>query len=279
MRCIAACTFLSSPIALRDKPYPFSNALGLSRSDSLYRPRFEVLFGQALRSRDSTRPNFCSRSGSDASATAIGVDDAIACCTHHDTHQAPHDSRRAPAPISRLSHWRARVSNNRLWKRKLQEKVDQHNHRHGRKPKGVSNKTMHERASALFRSFDLLRRLGYQLDPNGLAGRHIQVLVDYWTCNARVANLCRQHGVAMLERAHSAAYIRQQLSFLRVYANAWIGKPGMVHPLASYVDDPTRFTCSYAATKDRSWDGNQVEFKNIVEKVEAIDPRVAAQLA
>src|SRR5438874_7401349 len=171
------------------------------------------------------------------------------------------------------------MSNNRLWKRKLQDKIDRHNHRHGRKPKGVSNKTMHERASSLFRSFGLLRRLGYQLDPNGLAGRHIQVLVDYWTCNPRIAALCRQHGVAMLERAHSAAYIQQQLSFLRVYATAWIGKPGMVHPLADYVDDPTRFTRSYAATKDRSWDGNAVEFKNIVEKVGAIDPRVAAQIA
>src|SRR5437773_4329110 len=99
------------------------------------------------------------------------------------------------------------MSNNRLWKRKLQDKIDEHNHRHGRKPKGVSNKTMHERASALFRSFDLLRRLGNQLDPNGLASRHIQVLVDYWTCNARVGNLFRQDGVAMLECANSAAYL------------------------------------------------------------------------
>ena len=171
------------------------------------------------------------------------------------------------------------MSNNRLWKRKLQDKIDEHNHRHGRKPKGVSNKTMHERATSLFRSFGLLRRLGYQLDPNGLAGRHIQVLVDYWTCNVRVADLCHEHGVDMLGRAHSTAYIQQQLSFLRVYANAWIGKPGMVHPLADYVDDPTRFARSYAATKDRSWAGNEVEFDSVVEKVGAIDQRVAAQLA
>ena len=171
------------------------------------------------------------------------------------------------------------MSNNRLWKRKLQDKIDEHNHRHGRKPKGVSNKTMHERATSLFRAFGLLRRLGYQLDPNGLAGRHIQVLVDYWTCNVRVADLCHQHGVDMLGRAHSTAYIQQQLSFLRVYANAWIGKPGMVHPLGDYVDDPVRFTRSYAATKDRSWEGNEVEFDSVVEKVGAIDQRVAAQLA
>src|SRR5437660_26238 len=100
------------------------------------------------------------------------------------------------------------MSNNRLWKRNLQDRIDEHNHRHGRKPKGVSNKTMHERATSLFRSFGLLRRLGYQLDPNGLAGRHIQVLVDYWTCNVRrsmpparcgYARTCAQHSL------HSAA--------------------------------------------------------------------------
>jgi len=171
------------------------------------------------------------------------------------------------------------MSNNPNWKRKLQDKINEHNRQHGRKPKGVSNKTMHERACSLFRSFTLLRRLGYQIDLNNLAGRHIQMLVDYWTGNARIADRCRQRGVAMLERPHSTPYIEQQLSFLRVYADTWIGKPGMVHPLADYVDDPARFKRSYTAKEDRSWEGNQVEFTSIVEKVEAIDPRVAAQLA
>ena len=123
------------------------------------------------------------------------------------------------------------MSNNRLWKRQLQDKINEHNRQHGSKPKCVSNKTMHERASSLFRSFTLLRRLGYQIDPNNLAGWHIRVLVDYWTGNARIADLCRQRGVAMLERPHSTPYIQLQLSFLRVYGDTWIGKPGMVHPL------------------------------------------------
>lgn len=171
------------------------------------------------------------------------------------------------------------MSNNRLWKRRLQDKINQHNRQHGRKAKGVSNKTMQERASSLFRSFGLLRRLGYQIDPSNLAGTHIQVLVDYWTGSARVADLCRRHRVDMLERPHSSTYIQQQLSFLRVYATAWIGKPGMVRPLAHYVDDPARFERSYSATQDRSWEGSAVEFQSVVEKVAAIDARVAAQLA
>jgi integrase len=171
------------------------------------------------------------------------------------------------------------MSDNSNWKRSLQDKINEHNRQHGSKPKGVSNKTMHERACSLFRSFTLLRRLGYQIDPAQLAGRHIQMLVDYWTGNARIADRCRQRGVEMLERPHSTAYIEQQLSFLRVYADSWIGKPGMVHPLADYVDDPARFKRSYTATEDRSWEGNAVEFQSIVETVATIDARVAAQLA
>ena len=57
------------------------------------------------------------------------------------------------------------MSNNPNWKRRLQDKINEHNRQHGSKPKGVSNKTMHERACSLFRSFTLLRRLGYQIDP------------------------------------------------------------------------------------------------------------------
>ena len=171
------------------------------------------------------------------------------------------------------------MSNNPNWKRKLQDQINEHNRQHGSKPKGVSNKTMHERACSLFRSFTLLRRLGYQIDPANLAGRHIQMLVDYWTANARIADRCRQRGVAMLELPHSTTYIQLQLSFLRVYADAWIGKPGMVHPLADYVEDTARFKRSYAAEEARSWEGNQVEFKGVFETVAAIDPRVAAQLA
>jgi len=147
------------------------------------------------------------------------------------------------------------MSNNPNWKRQLQDKINEHNRQHGSKPKGVSNKTMHERACSLFRSFTLLRRLGYQIDLNNLAGRHIQTLVDHWTGNARLADRCRQRGVEMLERPHSAGYIEQQLSFLRVYGDTSIGKRGMVHPLADYVDDPACFKRSYAAKEDRSWEG------------------------
>ena len=43
------------------------------------------------------------------------------------------------------------MSNNPNWKRQLQDKINEHNRQHGSKPKGVSNKTMHERACSLGR--------------------------------------------------------------------------------------------------------------------------------
>ena len=172
------------------------------------------------------------------------------------------------------------MSNNPNWKRSLQDKINEHNRQHGSKPKGVSNKTMHERACSLFRSFTLSAVV------SGIRSIPAASPVGTSRCSLTTGPAMRASptGVgsavcAMLERPHSTPYIEQQLSFLRVYADTWIGKPGMVHPLADYVDDPARFKRSYTAKEDRSWEGNQVEFTSIVEKVEAIDPRVAAQLA
>ena len=140
------------------------------------------------------------------------------------------------------------MSNNRLWKRRLQDKINEHNRRHGRKAKGVSNKTMHERASSLFRSFGLLRRLGYQIDPSNLAGTHIQVLVDYWTA-VRAWPTCVRATVWTCSNGHTAQPTFSSMSFLRVYATAWIGKPGMVRPLAHYVDDRAASSAPIAPRK------------------------------
>lgn len=53
-------------------------------------------------------------------------------------------------------------------------------------------------------------------------------------------------------RPLSAAYIQQQLSFLRVYAS-WIGKPGMVLSTSEYVDEPAQVRRVIVAQRDRSW--------------------------
>jgi hypothetical protein len=80
---------------------------------------------------------------------------------------------RAPVPVRGLPSGEVLMSNNSNWKRSLQDKINEHNRQHGSKPKGVSNKTMHERACSLFRSFTLLRRVvsGIRsIRPNSLVG-------------------------------------------------------------------------------------------------------------
>jgi hypothetical protein len=109
------------------------------------------------------------------SVTVTGADDAIArlfaSCTRHGPRRARNHSgalnrRSAPLLVRRPTAWEGAMSNNSNWKRKLQDLINEHNRQHGSKPKGVSNKTMHERACSLFRSFTLLAPCPwYQIDP------------------------------------------------------------------------------------------------------------------
>lgn len=82
------------------------------------------------------------------------------------------------------------MSNNRNWKSKLQAILDQHNPRHGKRNKGVSHSTQAARACGLFRGFDLLRRLGLEPDPEKLRGKHVRLLMQYWTADPAIAPLC-----------------------------------------------------------------------------------------
>ncbi len=171
------------------------------------------------------------------------------------------------------------MSNNKNWKAKLQAILDEHNHRHGRRNKGVSHNTQMARANGLFRCFDLLRRLGLDPSPENLRGKHIEKLMQYWTAHPEIAPLCRQkNGVSMLRKPLSAAYIQQQLSFLRVFST-WIGKPGMVLPPEHYVDNAALVARTYTAQADKSWSGHGLDAEQAIAAVAKIDERVAAQLS
>jgi Integrase len=170
------------------------------------------------------------------------------------------------------------VGDNRYWKRKLQALIHHNNHLHATRAKDVSHKTQEERAVSLFRMFSLLRRLGFQLDPQNLSNRHIQTLVDYWVKHERARDLCEQRGVEMLKDPHSAAHIQQQLSILRVFAS-WIAKRGMILPADRYVDNATLVRRTLVRVRDKTWEGNGIDFAQAVERIAAIDERVAVQLA
>ncbi len=169
------------------------------------------------------------------------------------------------------------MGNNRNWKRKLQAILDEHNYRHGVRHKSVSHSTASARAHALFRCFILLRHLGFTPDPKNLDGNHIKVLAQFWTADPVLAPLCLRHGVALPDRPYSAAYIQQQLSFLRVFAS-WIGKPGMVLAAERYVADPALVSRTYTASTDKSWAGNHVSADEAIAAVARIDEHVATQL-
>lgn len=169
------------------------------------------------------------------------------------------------------------MSNNRNWKSRLQTILNTHNHRHGKRNKDVSHNTESARAHGLFRCFTLLRRLGFDLAPENLSGKHIARLMEYWTANPAIAPLCHEKGVAMLAQPYSPAYIQQQLSFLRVFST-WIGKPGMVLPPERYVDDAALVARTYTARTDKSWSGHDLDASQIIASVARIDERVAAQL-
>ncbi|HCY61912.1 MAG TPA: hypothetical protein DHV59_03550 [Oxalobacteraceae bacterium] len=169
------------------------------------------------------------------------------------------------------------MSNNSDWKARLQAIIDLHNHRHAKRPKGVSHRTQAARAGALFVTFKLLRALKFQLDPHNLGGNHVRHLLWYWTCDPRIAKLCTQHAVPMLAKPHSAAYLQFLASTLNTYAQ-WIGKPGLILPPKAYGIDPALFARAYVAQHDKSWTSQDIEIPQLLARVARIDERVAIML-
>ncbi|MBW3512066.1 integrase domain-containing protein [Janthinobacterium sp. NKUCC06_STL] len=167
------------------------------------------------------------------------------------------------------------MSNNNNWKTQLDRILLEYNGKHALRNKVVSHSTMEARKLGLERAFNTLRALGYKPTPANLSGKHIRALMNHWT--ARSGTQSGQTAASTVRRPFSAAYIQQQLSFLRVFG-LWIGKPGLVLGAEHYTDDLTLVTRHYSAQRDKSWTGNGVEIERVIDAVAAIDERVGAQL-
>lgn len=147
------------------------------------------------------------------------------------------------------------------WKSILTEILRDHNERHGKRDKVVSNLTMQHRKRRLFNCFQQLRDLGYRLEnPRNLSTRHIEVLVRHW-----------------VSRGLTPATIQTWLSHLRVFS-AWIGKPGMVRAPSAYVSNPASVQRDYAAGEDGSWSSRSVDIEAIFHEAAAVDTYVGNQL-
>jgi integrase len=167
---------------------------------------------------------------------------------------------------------------NQDWKGELKGILDANNGRHATREKVVSHATRDARGKGIFRIFRLLRQLGMGVMPRNLGERHIRALVGYWTADPEIAREFRERNakVALLDAPLSAAYIQQQLSFLRVFAG-WIGKPGLVKPAEAYAP-PELVRRNLYATRDRTFSGNGVDKAAVLAEVAAHDEYVAVQL-
>lgn len=171
------------------------------------------------------------------------------------------------------------MTQNIRWKEQLNEILERFNENHASQSKVISHSTRQARSQGLHRAFSLLRELGFKPEPGNLAGRHVTALVAYWAAQPEPPGLEPEMPATIrrLARPHSAAYIQQQLSFLRVYA-AWIGKPGLVRSAEHYVTDPKVVRRGYAALEDKGWESHGVPVEPLLARVSALDAHVGGQL-
>lgn len=171
------------------------------------------------------------------------------------------------------------MANNGNWKAELSAIIRKHNDGHAVRDKDISFNTQQARRQGLFRIFALLRTLGFHLAPRNLSTRHIEALMAYWTAQQVTCDQSAACGFRPVRpnAPYSAAYIQQQMSFLRVFAG-WIRKDGLVRAAENYVEDPSLVRRSYSATSDKGWERHGVDVIEKIKEVRAIDRYVAVQL-
>ena len=144
--------------------------------------------------------------------------------------------------------------------------LQQHNWRHSSKHKGVSHKTIAERARFCHWLMDFLRDhpKRFRLDPRSFSGRHVEAVTAYWQAEAQAGRM-------------SPATIQTYFSFMRTFAG-WIGKPRLLKPIASYFDDPALHRRQQATAVDKTWRAQGVDADQVIAEVEARDRHAGASL-
>ena len=168
-------------------------------------------------------------------------------------------------PDLRLIDLRTLPLQPKRWSFVLSAILAQHNWRHATKDKNVSHETQEDRRQFLFRTFEFLRMnpdKSFRLDPRSFSGRHLEFLFAHYEQRAR-------------DGALSASSMQKYYSHLCTFAS-WLGKPGLVRPIGSYVRDAQLYTRSYIATKSKSWRNNGVDTDQVIEAIAAYDEQAAA---
>lgn len=129
----------------------------------------------------------------------------------------------------------------------------------------ISYDTQRKRRSVLFSVVDDLRALGMcPKTLRNLGRRHVERLVREWVAQGL-----------------SDSTVHNKISILRMLF-LWLGKPGAIPPRTE--DFMTQMGLPYAprsiaATRDKSWEGNDVDVAAVLAQIRAMDPRVALQMA
>ncbi len=159
--------------------------------------------------------------------------------------------------LSKL-HMPKKVKKN-SWQCILQEIIDANNMIKVSGKSTSSYRTRENRASSLFVIFKTLsKELKYGIeDPRNIKMKHVHALIAHWT------KIGLGHGT-----------IEGYVSCLRVYCE-WIRKPGMIPSTKELMPSIAR---TYAAEKDKSFTGNNIDFWAKWEEIRQRDVHVAMQL-
>lgn len=123
----------------------------------------------------------------------------------------------------------------------------------------VSFRTAYRRFVNVCAIFRDLHDTGHRLQRlANLQERHIKVLVARWEADR-----------------DSVGTIDNRLSYLRTLCK-WLGKHEMIGPSRSYASDPDAFNRETAATRDKTWEGNQVDVWAIIDRLVYENEKVIA---
>lgn len=128
----------------------------------------------------------------------------------------------------------------------------------------ASNRTINARKECLMATFRQLHKLGYRLEnPDSLNMKHVKALTRYW----------------LIDRKIKPKTFEGKLSNLRIFCG-WIGKKGMIGSKYDVVEQDVTvdIKCQSAATKSKSWTGNNIDIQEIIARVDCEDKRLGLML-
>jgi len=136
----------------------------------------------------------------------------------------------------------------------------------------VSHATQDARLNRILISFTDLWKLGFRIEePRNLAGKHVDLLVKYWT--GQMPALKETEAKEPL----SPSTIQNRLSCLRTLCS-WLDKTGVVKDTKFYATQLHDLKRSGIAERDKSWNGNGVDFDTVLARAMAEQVEVGMQL-